>query len=115
MERQTHTIDATGKILGRLASQVAVLLRGKNKPGFVLNEDSGDFVIIKNADKIKVSGGKYTKKLYWSHSGYLGSGKETPFNKIFEKNPGWVIKKAVYGMLPKTKLRPSQIKRLKFE
>ncbi|KKQ68065.1 MAG: 50S ribosomal protein L13 [Candidatus Nealsonbacteria bacterium RIFCSPLOWO2_12_FULL_39_31] len=115
MEQQTHTIDATGKILGRLASQIAVLLRGKNKSGFVLNEDSGDFVIIKNADKIKVSGGKYTKKFYWSHSGYLGSGKETPFNKIFEKNPGRVLIKAVYGMLPGTKLRAGQIKRLKFE
>jgi large subunit ribosomal protein L13 len=115
MQRETHTIDATDRILGRLASQISVLLRGKQKPGFVLNEDSGDFVIIKNANKIKVTGGKYTKKLYWSHSGYLGSGKETPFNRIFEKNPGEVIRRAVYGMLPRTKLRPEQIKRLKFE
>jgi len=115
MERQTHTIDADGKILGRLASQIVVLLRGKHKPDFVLNEDKGDFVVIKNADKIRVTGGKYKNKVYWSHSGYPGSGKETQFSKIFEKNPGEVIKRAVYGMLPRTKLRANQIKRLKFE
>lgn len=112
MQRKTHTIDAAGKVLGRLATEIAILLRGKNKPDFVLNKDMGDFVIVKNFDKIKFTGKKFEQKIYYHHTGYLGGLKETPLKKLFEKNPAEVLKKAVFGMLPKNKLRARQIKRL---
>lgn len=115
MERETHTIDAANKILGRLAVEIAMLLRGKNKLDFRPNKDGGDIVIIKNADKIIVTGKKFDNKIYYHHSGYMGGLKEIPYKKIFKNNPGEVIKRAVYGMLPKNKLRDIQIKRLKFE
>ena len=115
MNRKTHTIDAANKILGRLAVEVALLLRGKDKADFAPNKDGGDIVIIKNADKIIVTGKKMNDKVYYHHSGYLGGLKETPFKKIFKKDPGEVIRRAVYGMLPKNKLRDIQITRLKFE
>lgn len=115
MKREIHTIDATGKILGRLATEIAVLLRGKHKPDFVPYKDMGDFVVVKNVDKIKVTGKKIEKKKYYHHSGYLGGLKEIPLKKLFEKNPAEVLRKAVWGMLPNNKLRPEQIKRLKFE
>lgn len=115
MERNTHTIDATNKVLGRLATEIAVLLRGKNKPDFAPNKDIGDFVIIKNVDKIKLTGKKLEKKVYYHHTGYLSGLKKTSLKRLFEKEPGQVLKKAVFGMLPKNKLRAKQIKRLKFE
>lgn len=115
IKRETHTIDASNKILGRLAVEIAILLRGKSKPDFAPNKDIGDFVIIKNADKITVTGKKFDNKIYYHHSGYLGGLKEIPFKKIFKDNPGEVIKRAIWGMLPKNKLRAKQIKRLKFE
>lgn len=115
MQRNTHTIDAAGKVLGRLATEIAILLRGKNKPDFVLNKDMGDFVIVKNFDKIKFTGKKFEQKIYYHHTGYLGGLKETPLKKLFEKNPAEVLKKAVFGMLPKNKLRARQIKRLTVE
>lgn len=113
MQRQTHTIDATGKILGRLATQIAVLLRGKNKPDFVPNQDIGDFVVVKNIDKIKFTGKKFDKKFFYRHTGYLGGLKKIPLKKLFEKDPVKILKRAVFGMLPKNKLRVKQIKRLK--
>lgn len=109
-----YTIDAKDKILGRLATEIAVLLRGKNNPDFAPNKDSGDFVFVKNIKEIKVSGKKYDNKVYYRHSGYLGSLKETSYKKIFENNPEQVLISAVYGMLPKNRLRDKQIKRLKF-
>ena len=115
MERKIHTIDATGKVLGRLATEVAVLLRGKDNPGFLLYKDAGDDVIIKNIEKIIISGKKMDQKKYYHHSGYPGGLKEVSMKKIFEKNPSEILKKAVLGMLPKNRLRPRQIKRLKFE
>lgn len=115
MQRNTHTIDATNKVLGRLATEIAVLLRGKHKPDFVPNKDVGDFVIVKSVDKIKVTGKKFDKKIYYHHTGYLGGLKDVPFKKVFERNPEEVLKKAVFGMLPKNKLRAKQIKRLKTE
>lgn len=115
MERKTYTIDAADKVLGRLAVQIAILLRGKNKPDFVPNKDMGDFVNVKNINKINLTGKKKEKKIYYHHSGYLGGLKEIPFKKLFEKNPGEVLRKAVFGMLPKNKLRAKQIKRLKVE
>ena len=113
MERKIHTIDASNKILGRLAVKVVLLLRGKNKPNFAPHKDIGDFVMVKNVNKIKVSGKKFDQKIYYHHSGYLGGLRKLPFKKLFEKNPDEVLRKAVYGMLPDNKLRAKQIKRLK--
>lgn len=115
MKRNTHTIDATDKVLGRLATRIAILLRGKHKPDFVPYEDMGDFVVVKNVDKVKLTGKKKEQKKYYHHSGYLGGLKEVPLEKIFKRKPGEVLKRAVLGMLPKNKLRTKQIKRLKFE
>ena len=115
MQRQTHIIDATGKVLGRLASEIAVLLRGKHKPDFVPYKDQGDFVKIKNTDKLKFTGKKFANKKYYHHSGYPGGLKAITLEKLFYKNPEEVLRKAVWGMLPKNKLRKEQIKRLRFE
>lgn len=115
MPRTTHTTDATGKVLGRLASQIAILLRGKHRPGFAPHKDEGDFVLVKNVDKIRLTGKKLEKKKYFRHTGYLGHLKETPLKKVFQEDPAKVLKKAVFGMLPKNRLRKEQIKRLKFE
>ena len=115
MKKETHTIDAKDQILGRLATQVATLLRGKQRTDFAPNKDIDDVVVIKNVDKIKVTGKKYTDKIYYRHTGYMGGLKEVTYKKLFEKDPSEVLKKAVYGMLPKNKLRDKQIKRLKFK
>lgn len=115
MQRQTHTIDATNKVLGRLATEIVTLLRGKHKPDFVLYKDMGDFVIVKNIAKIKLTGKKMNQKVYYRHSGYLGGLKKTSLKTLFKKNPTEVLKKTVLGMLPKNKLRAEQIKRLKIQ
>lgn len=115
MNRQTHTIDVTDKVLGRLASEIAILLRGKQKPDFVPYKDMGDIVVIKNIKKIKITGKKIEKKIYYRYSGYPGGLKEIPLKRLFKTKPEEVLKKAVYGMLPKNKLRSKQIKRLQFE
>lgn len=115
MTRQTHTIDAAGKILGRLAAEIAVLLRGKQRPDFLPNQDAGDFVVVKNVAQIKITGRKMEQKKYYRHSGYPGGLKETPLKKLFEISPAEVLRKSVFGMLPRNKLRAEQIKRLKFE
>ena len=111
--RKTHLIDATDRVLGRLASEVAALLHGKNKPDFSPYKDIGDFVIIKNVKNLKITGRKMKQKEYFRHSGFLGGVRLTPFKKLFKENPAEVFKKAVYGMLPKNKLRTKMIKRLK--
>jgi len=113
MQRKTHTIDATDKSLGRLAVEIATLLRGKQKPDFVPYKDMGDFVVVKNIKKIRITGKKLKQKMYYRHTGYLGSLKKTPMGVLFTKNPKEVLRKAVLGMLPKNKLRAKQIKRLK--
>ncbi|MCD6270554.1 50S ribosomal protein L13 [bacterium] len=113
MQRKTHTIDASGKALGRLATEIAVILRGKDKPSFLPNADAGDFVVVKNIGKIKVSKKKMKRKVYYRHSGYPGGLKKISAEELFSKNPAIVLKKAVYGMLPKNKLRDKLIKRLK--
>lgn len=115
MKRKTHIIDANGKVLGRLASQIATLLHGKHKPNFVPNIDMGDFVIVKNVAKLKITGRKMEEKKYFRHSGYLGRGKEIPLKKLFQEKPDEVLRKAVFGMLPKNRLRAKMIKKLKFE
>jgi len=114
MERKIHTIDATNKVLGRLAVEIALLLRGKEKPDFAPYKDIGDTVIVKNVDKLKFTGRKTKQKKYYRHSGYLGGLKEITLEKLFEKNPEEVLEKAVFGMLPKNKLREKMIKRLKY-
>jgi len=114
MNRQTHTIDVTDKVLGRLATEIAILLRGKQKPDFVPYKDMGDIVIIKNIRKIKITGKKIEKKIYYRYLGYPGGLKEIPLKRLFKTKPEEVLKMAVFGMLPKNKLRAKQIKRLQF-
>ena len=113
MQRKEHTIDAKNQVLGRLATRVAVLLRGKNKSDFAPNKDIGDFVTVKNVAKVKISGKKMDQKTYFSHSGFLGGERNIPMAKVFSSDPGEILRKAVFGMLPKNKLRSRQIKRLK--
>ena len=115
MERKTHTIDAVDKALGRLSTQIAILLRGKQKSDFVPYEDMGDFVVVKNVDKIKITGKKREKKIYYRHTAYLGGLKKTPLKKMLERDPARVLKMAVLGMLPRNRLRARQIKRLRIE
>lgn len=115
MDRKTHVIDATNRVLGRLASEVAILLRGKHKPDFAPHKDIGDFVMVKNVRNLKITGKKMEQKKYFHHSGFLGGVKFTPLEKLFKENPAEVFKRAVYGMLPKNKLRAKMIKRLKIE
>ena len=113
IKREWHVIDASDKILGRLASQVASLLIGKHKPIFSRNLDTGDFVVIINADKIRVTGNKAKQKLYYRHSGYPGGLKSISLEKMMQTNPTRVIEHAVKGMLPHTRLEASMMKRLR--
>ena len=113
IERQWHVIDASGKILGRLATQVARLLMGKHKPIFSPNLDTGDFVIVLNADKVQVSGNKAKQKVYYRHSGYPGGLKSINLEKMMQANPTWVIEHAVKGMLPHNRLGARMIRKLK--
>lgn len=115
MQRDIHTIDATGKSLGRLASEIAKLLRGKHKPSWVSYKDVGDFVVVKNIGKLKFTGRKFEGKIYRRHSGYPGGLKEERLRDLFGKEPAKVLRKTVLGMLPKNKLRKQQIKRLTLE
>jgi len=108
-----YVIDAENQILGRLASTAAQILRGKNKPYFTPHMDMGDFVVIINADKVKVTGNKEVKKTYFSHSGYPGGAKETNLQKIRKQNPERIITNAVQGMLPHNRLGRKLIKHLK--
>ncbi len=115
MERETHTIDAKGKTLGRLSTEISILLRGKHKPDFEPHKDAGGFVIVENSDKIKTTGKKIDQKKYYRHSGYLGGLKEETMRNLEERKPGEVLRRAVMGMLPKNKLRDRMIKRLKIK
>jgi len=110
---ETHTIDATNKAVGRLAVEIATLLRGKHKPDFVAHQDRGDNVVVEHAEKMRFTGSKLEQKNYYHHSGYLGGLKTVPMKKVFEKDPGEVLRRAVYGMLPKNRLRALYMKRLK--
>lgn len=111
--REWHVIDATDVRLGRLAVQTANLLRGKHKPIFAPHVDTGDFVIIVNADKVSLSGNKRVTKLAYRHSGYPGGLTATPFGELLEKDPRKAIEKAVWGMLPKNRLGRQMLKKLK--
>ena len=108
-----HLVDADGKTLGRLATRVAILLRGKNKPIFAPHQDTGDFVVVINAKKVALTGKKWKEKVYVHHSGYPGGLKMATAEKIAEKKPERLITMAVQGMLPKTKLGKKLIKKLK--
>jgi len=108
-----HVVDADGKVLGRLASRIALLLRGKTKPTFAPHQDTGDFVVVINAQKITLTGNKWKEKMYIHHSGYPGGLKTTSAEKIAEKRPERLITMAVQGMLPKTKMGRKLIKKLK--
>ncbi len=113
MERKTHKINAKDQVLGRLATQIAVLLRGKNKPGYSPHKDMGDFIIVENVSEIKVTGKKDEQKKYYRHTGYMGGLKQETHSKLKKRRPGENLRKAVSGMLPKNKLRAQMIKRLK--
>jgi len=113
IEREWHVIDASDKVLGRLATQVASLLMGKHKPMFSPNLDTGDFVVILNAEKIRTTGSKAKQKLYYRHSGYPGGLKSTSLEKMMQTNPARVIEHAVKGMLPHNRLGAKMVKKLK--
>ena len=112
IERKWYVVDATGYTLGRLASEVAKVLRGKNKPIFTPHMDCGDYVIIVNADKVTVTGKKLDQKIYYHHSEYVGGMKETTLREMLDKKPEKVIEHAVKGMLPKGPLGREMYKKL---
>lgn len=113
VKRDWYIVDATGKILGRLASKIALVLIGKHKPQYSPHVDSGDYVVIVNADKFRVTGKKMTDKIYYSHSFYPGGLKKISLELMLEKHPERVIYHAVSGMLPKNRLRARRLRRLK--
>ena len=112
IERKWYVVDADGQTLGRLASEIAKVLRGKNKPVYTPHVDTGDYVIVVNADKISVTGKKLDQKIYYRHSEYVGGMKETTLREMMAKKPERVIELAVKGMLPKGPLGRSMIKKL---
>ena len=112
IERKWYVVDATGYTLGRLASEVAKVLRGKNKPIFTPHMDCGDYVIVVNAEKIKVTGKKLDQKIYYNHSDYVGGMKETTLREMMAKKPEKVVELAVKGMLPKGPLGRAMGKKL---
>ena len=113
IEREWHVVDATGQTLGRLASRIARIIRGKHKPIYAPSVDAGDYVIVVNAEKIHVTGGKLDKKIYYRHSGYPGGIKEISLREQLDKHPTRVIKYAVRGMLPRNRLGRRMFKKLK--
>lgn len=113
VSRNWHLLDADGQVLGRLASKVASVLRGKHKPTFTPHVDTGDFIVVVNADKVKVTGKKTSDKLYWTHSGFVGGEKSVSFEDQLDVHPTRVIEHAVRGMLPKGPLGRKMFKKLK--
>jgi len=113
IKRQWHKIDASGKVLGKIATEAAGLLMGKHKPIFSRSLDSGDFVVVTNAEKVRLTGNKSAQKLYYRHSGYPGGLKSTSAERLLETDPTRVIEYAVKGMLPKNRLRDGMMKRLR--
>ncbi len=113
VERKWYVIDAEGKTLGRLASEIARVLRGKNKPQYTPHVDVGDFVIVVNADRVVVTGKKAEQKVYRRHSGYPGGMKETSYERMLARRPEEILRKAAYGMMPKTRLARQQFGKLK--
>ena len=113
VEKNWHLVDAENKVLGRLAVKIATILSGKNKAQYSPNADLGDFVVVVNAEKVKVTGNKFSQKNYYHHTGYPGGLKTKSFEKMQEDSPEKIIEKAVKGMLPKNKLANQIIKKLK--
>jgi large subunit ribosomal protein L13 len=113
VEKKWWVINAEGRILGRLASEIAILLRGKRKSNFASFLDCGDYVVVVNAEKVKITGKKAEQKKYYSHSGYPGGLKEITYEELLKKKPEEVIRRAVWGMIPKNKLGRAIYKKLK--
>lgn len=113
IQRDWYVVDADGLTLGRLATQIATLLRGKHKPTFSPYIDGGDFVVVVNADKVVVTGRKVDQKMYYRHSGYPGGFKAIPYRRMMNSHPDRILRFAVKGMLPKTRLGRQQITKLK--
>lgn len=113
IKRDWYVVDATDKILGRLATEIAKRLRGKHKPQYTPHMDGGDYIVVVNAEKIKVTGNKRQDKIYYSHSGFPGGLKKINFAKLQEKSPEAIVKNAVKGMLPKGPLGRAMFKKLK--
>ena len=113
VKKNWYLVDAKNKILGRLATQIAMRLRGKHKPVFTPHADTGDFIVVINAEKVSLTGKKWDKKIYYRHSGYIGGLKEISAKKLLEKKPEDVLRFAVKGMLPKNSLGRRQLKKLK--
>jgi len=113
IERKWYVVDAKDAILGRLATKIATYLRGKNKPVFTPNVDTGDFIIVINADKVRLTGRKLDDKVYYHHTGYIGGIKAQTARSMMDKQPEKIIEKAVWGMLPKNTLGKQMLKKLK--
>ena len=113
VERKWYVVDAEGKHLGRLATEIVRVLRGKNKPQYTPHVDVGDFVVVVNADRVAVTGRKAEQRIYRRHSGYPGGMKETSYEQMLARKPTEVLRKAVYGMMPKSRLARKQFKKLK--
>jgi len=113
IDKKWYLVDAEKKVLGRLASQIAMRLRGKHKPVFTPHADTGDFIVVINAEKVTMTGAKQDQKVYYRHSGYVGGLKEITAEKLLAKKPERVIRSAVKGMLPKNSLGRRQLKKLK--
>ncbi len=111
--RDWYVVDAEGKTLGRLATEIAKRLRGKHKPEYTPHVDTGDYIVVVNAEKVRVTGKKTTDKIYHRHTGYPGGLKSVPFNKMIERSPERVIEKAVKGMLPRNPLGRAMYRKLK--
>lgn len=113
VERDWYVVDAANKTLGRLATEIAIRLRGKHKPEYTPHVDTGDYIVVVNAEKITVTGNKAKGKIYYTHSGYVGGLKETTFEKLLARNPEQVIERAVKGMLPKGPLGRAMYRKMK--
>jgi large subunit ribosomal protein L13 len=113
VERKWHLINADGQTLGRLATEIVRLLRGKNKPQYTPHIDTGDFVVVVNAEKVVVTGKKAGQKVYYRHTGYPGGLKETSYEAMLDRKPTEILRRAVRGMMPKTRLGRQQLKKLK--
>jgi len=113
VEREWLIVDATDLVLGRLATQVAQILKGKNKPQYTPHVDTGDFVIVVNAEKVRLTGNKANTKMYYTHSGFIGGLKEVSYQRMLAKHPERIIEKAVKGMLPKNTLGRAMNRKLK--
>lgn len=113
VKRNWFVLDATGKTLGRFASEITKILRGKHKPSFTPNIDCGDGVIVINAGKIAVTGAKEAQKSYDYYTGYMSGRREIPYRTLLARNPGYIVERAVKGMMPKTRLGKAQIKKLR--